>query len=217
MRPLTSIFQSNQIFLPTSHLTTNPLNLPHLTMSGHHRPQQPLPSRSTRPSPSMPPTMQTRSSIARSTLSPDITRTTRRSVRPDRTVSPHPSRPRPSRSRNASSTVRMAAESLIDLTESSPTRYHDTTPQGDDWHHMKRRRTSPSGAIDEVDLTDLGESEEEAARRKAREELLKTQQAARKDEKRKVAGFTCVICMEDEPTDLAVTPCGTTHSLKVWF
>lgn len=62
--------------------------------------------------------------------------------------------------------------------------------------------------IEEVDLTDLGDNEEENARRQAREELLRTQQAARKDEKRKVAGFTCVICMEDEPKDLAATPCG---------
>lgn len=62
--------------------------------------------------------------------------------------------------------------------------------------------------IEEVDLTEAADNEEENARRQAREELLKTQQAARKDENRKVAGFTCVICMEDEPTDLAVTPCG---------
>lgn len=62
--------------------------------------------------------------------------------------------------------------------------------------------------IEEVDLTNIADNEEENVRRQTREELLKTQQAARKDEKRKVAGFTCVICMEDEPTDLAVTPCG---------
>jgi hypothetical protein len=58
-----------------------------------------------------------------------------------------------------------------------------------------------------VDLTEL-EADEDVLRRQQREDLLKTQEAARESEKRKVAGFTCVICMEDEPTDLAVTPCG---------
>ncbi|KAL0639597.1 hypothetical protein Q9L58_001427 [Maublancomyces gigas] len=198
-------------------------------MSAHqHRPQHPLPTRSTRPSPSMPPTMQTRSSVARSTLSPDIIRTIRSTHTLERTVSPdfsrplhsrqHSARPRPNRARGTNSnSTRIAAQSLIDLTESSPIRHQsfDSSPppsgQGDyeSHHQAKRRRVFvSSGMIEEVDLTYLADNEEENARRQAREELLKTQQAARKDEKRKVAGFTCVICMEDEPTDLAVTPCG---------
>lgn len=172
--------------------------------------------------------MQTRSSIARSTLSPDIIRTTRSTHTLERTVSPefsrplysrqHSARPRPNRARGTNSnSTRIAAQSLIDLTESSPIRHQsfDSSPppsgQGDyEPHHQAKRRRIllSSGMIEEVDLTYLADNEEENARRQAREELLKTQQAARKDEKRKVAGFTCVICMEDEPTDLAVTPCG---------
>ncbi|KAH0602295.1 uncharacterized protein H6S33_008348 [Morchella sextelata] len=83
----------------------------------------------------------------------------------------------------------------IDLTASPPS-HSDEQPAA------KRRRV-----IESVDLTEL-EADEDVLRRQQREDLLKTQEAARESEKRKVAGFTCVICMEDEPTDLAVTPCG---------
>jgi hypothetical protein len=148
------------------------------------------------------PAMQTRSSVARSTFSPEAQRSGRRPTREsaDRTVSPDAVRNvKTRRSSRAMST-------LIDLTESSPVVGDDGFPAA------KRRKVSqpsaaPAATTAEVDLVEDDERNE-LSLKKSREELLRIQDGDNHGQRRKLAGFSCVICMEDEPTDLAVTPCG---------
>jgi len=74
----------------------------------------------------------------------------------------------------------------------------------------KRRKTSQSPIrftkIEKVDLSH--EDDDEFSMKRNREELLKAQGGGDDGKRKGLAGFSCVICMEDEPTDLAATPCG---------
>jgi hypothetical protein len=105
---------------------------------------------------------------------------------------------------------------MIDLTISSPAeprepRLSPTT----DRHPKKKRRTDDTPTIlldDNPNNTEDGESDDYDESVPPVVDLLNP------DEKpKKLAGTACIICMEDEPVDLSVTPCGKSFCQKVWL
>ena len=147
-------------------------------------------------------TIQTRSAAVRNTYSPETHRGVYcRSVTSAGSTSGTPSMTRSSRSSRA-------AGPLIDLTESSPGGFPNPSVSELRLPLPKRRRTlPPSAETEKVDLS-IAEDENEFSLKKNREDLLKAQEGDNGGQRKKLAGFGCVICMEDEPVDLAVTPCG---------
>ncbi|KAL7269432.1 hypothetical protein RUND412_007908 [Rhizina undulata] len=165
--------------------------------------------------------MQTRSSATRSTvsLSPEVTKSsTRNSPRdtctalPRRAGSPENTVP-PPRSTHTG-TRRSRKERVIDLTDTSPVHHSITSPEHleSEGPSAKRRKTSTTAHTSEPAIL-IDDDEDEGVSNlleKTRSDLIESQQKKEKpeDDRKKVAGFTCIICLEDEPTDLAVTPCG---------
>ncbi|CAZ83817.1 unnamed protein product [Tuber melanosporum] len=99
---------------------------------------------------------------------------------------------------------------LIDLTDTVPISPSSNTQTERVFPAPKRRKTSESpirfAKVEKVDLS--LEADDEFSMKRNREELLKVQGGGDDGKRKKLAGFSCVICMEDEPTDLAATPCG---------
>ncbi|PWW79559.1 hypothetical protein C7212DRAFT_310525, partial [Tuber magnatum] len=151
------------------------------------------------------PSPQARLNIHR-TNTPDLFYTTPLSTPMEQHPTSTLSTPNTSRARRAS----RPPGPLIDLT--------DTVPIGDlsdpqterAFPALKRRKTSQSPIrftkIEKVDLSH--EEDDEFSMQRNREELLKVQGGGDDGKRKRLAGFSCVICMEDEPTDLAATPCG---------
>jgi hypothetical protein len=86
------------------------------------------------------------------------------------------------------------------VTVISPTKDEDGADDalGEDEDTGDRDDTDDTGDTDDTDDTDEG---------------LKTQQReaveqSRPEKPKKLANVGCIICMEDEATDLSVTPCG---------
>ena len=102
------------------------------------------------------------------------------------------------------------AGTLIDLTDTIPIGASSNTQTPRVFPAPKRRKTSQSPTrftkIEKVDLSH--EEDDEFSMKRNREELLKAQGGGDDGKRKGLAGFSCVICMEDEPTDLAATPCG---------
>ncbi|RPA92722.1 hypothetical protein L873DRAFT_1830996 [Choiromyces venosus 120613-1] len=99
---------------------------------------------------------------------------------------------------------------LIDLTDTSPIGASSNARTEQTLPASKRRKTSQSPLyltkIEKVDLSH--EEDDEFSMKRDREELMKAQGGGGNEKRKRLAGFSCVICMEDEPTDLAATPCG---------
>ncbi|KAI5816691.1 hypothetical protein BZA77DRAFT_311647 [Pyronema omphalodes] len=113
---------------------------------------------------------------------------------------------------------------IVDLTCSPPRRHqpHSTPNRSNqsrsapndsaDQHSAKRRKTSGQGGgapISEIITLDIEDSNGEAEESEQQEEQPEKKPPVIEEEKpKKLAGLACIICMEDEPVDLSVTPCG---------
>jgi len=152
------------------------------------------------------PTPQTRPNIDRANT-PDLFCTNSLSAPMEQYPTP-PALPTPntSRPRRAS----RPPGTLIDLTDSIPIGASSNAQTAQVFPIPKRRKTSQSPIrltkIEKVDLSH--EEDDEFSMKRNREELLKAQGGCGNGKRKGLAGFSCVICMEDEPTDLAATPCG---------
>ncbi|CCX11536.1 Similar to E3 ubiquitin-protein ligase complex slx8-rfp subunit slx8; acc. no. P87176 [Pyronema omphalodes CBS 100304] len=113
---------------------------------------------------------------------------------------------------------------IVDLTCSPPPRQHQShsTPNhanqsrsapndSAEQHSAKRRKTSGQGGavpISEIITLDIDDSTGEAEESEQEEQQEKKPPVIEEEKPKKLAGLACIICMEDEPVDLSVTPCG---------
>jgi hypothetical protein len=103
---------------------------------------------------------------------------------------------------------------MIDLTISSPVEQRRGSSPSN--HARKKRRTAEDVIFLNDDLDDTTDEEEETD--DSAPPLLPPAVELNPDEKpKKLAGTACIICMEDEPVDLSITPCGKSFCQKVWL
>lgn len=110
---------------------------------------------------------------------------------------------------------------MIDLTLSSPIESRAPTARSSaslssDFHGRKKKRKI-GRATPVILLDDKDDSEEEDGTDGSYANPASAA-AANPDEKpKKLAGTACIICMEDEPVNLSVTPCGHMFCHKCLF
>jgi hypothetical protein len=102
---------------------------------------------------------------------------------------------------------------MIDLTISSPVEQRRGSSPSN--HARKKRRTAEDVIFLNDDLDDTTDEEEETD--DSGPPLPPAVELNPDEKPKKLAGTACIICMEDEPVDLSITPCGKSFCQKVWL